>query len=1741
MFGQPASAVSTGFGGFGSTAGTNTGGLFGNTAASGTTTGTGLFGQTQGAAFGGTSTSGFGTSGSLFSAPPTSTTGRSLFGGTTGATQSSLFGGTGTGATTAFGGFGAASTATGQAGTPIKFSVIRGTDQVVKNGLTTNVNTQHQSITVMKEYETKSFEELRFEDYTLGRKSGATGATASTGGLFSATPATSASTGGLFGTTATSTGFGGTSAFGQSKTGFGTASDGLFGQTATSQTGGLFGGTTTTQAGGLFGGGATGFGAATGTTGTGLFGQSTGFGQTSQQSSLFGNKLATSTTGFGATNTGGLLGLSAQKPATGFGTTGLGTGTFGAGTTGTQGLFGNTATAFGKPATGLGTTGFGGTGTGLFGSTTGLGTTTTGLGSGLGGSMLGNTLGQPATGLNLGGVTNNLNIATSNQASLLLAQQQLQQHIMALNNSPFGDSKLFRNSLTEKAKADRVANTTTVNSQRLGSPSHYKVSAKLTAKIKPRPISNHSMNKSQMFDGLEESGVSPDTFVPRKSIKKLVIRNRNTPEQMSGSADNIRLRVANDDEEDLVAPVSPYPPSSHSSRAIQTPPGPMTDLNDSRGSEHTTPIGVRFSCNAGQPLNDTLEDLNARRRDRRVEAEGAADGGDEADGEPALEPCGIILTRPEYYTVPSIEQLNDMVDANGEVWVDDFVVGREGYGEVKFPGKTNVADLNLDEIVFFRRREIEVYPDTYPNKPEVGEELNKKAEITLIKVWPNDKTTHKPIKTPERPKQQGWLERAEAATAKLGATFIDYQPHTGSWVFMVEHFTRYGIHEFLDDENIQKRLKRPPIDTNLKDIDADKEKLAMLEKLRAAQEKQEAYEREKAQRDEIATEQATASASENMQQDEESEDMEDIDQQTFPDEIYEDKEEGGYDSPASHLIASSLGISAHRTQLMKASIFGESEAAPRSPKLKERPGDHSFAMDDDTQRIAFPGIFRHSAAQSPKFHRMLDAPGSGPALFGSPRIGTLPPKFPMAHDFTSAAPSSPMMCPNAVGSAIDMGTKLVGARAHQRDLVPKDDSIVDGKENLIADMGLVMGRSFRVGWGPGFTLVHSGSPLGTQTKKPASMMHSSVTGDALFSRSRLLTESTGGQSPFGVVVERLNIAPDLKPDSPSMLKQHLQALEVELEHCTSSQASDGCPFFEPTPGTKALHQHADVAKKNQETQGSSSSRDVAFQHSLVWDLVVALWGDLGDKDTASQGTYEHQVARRNALSHWLAEAAKDRVKVEVDKANFEDGDYLNAIFSHLTGQQISKASRLAQRHGDYRLSLLLSQATSSSAIRYLLQKQLSDWEQVKADSYMTELRIKVYALLAGCMVWRTSDDFLNTCEDLDWKRVLAVHMWYHNSQTSSISEILSGYEDAFKGRTSYGKYGKPPHPPYREIDEDSESEEEEESGGGVSIRDTCYHLLKLFCKRSHRLERTLAPASYTPHQLDYRLSWHLYQALQSLEYSHLSQYHAGMLHSGFASQLEQLGMWEWAAFVLLHITDKERREHSVRRLLFRHCQLSPSDEHQRKEQFLREKLLIPPEWIHEAKAIRAQHDSMPSEEALHLLKSSHWNRSHNVLISSLASDAIINDDYDTLKALLAEMAPRERSSNIMGWETGGQVLLDFLNINEKFQDLSKGSCEPSKREFEEIHSQVASLCNRINNLPCATAKDRLCQYELAKQCASYLKLTTSELSDHCQDEDAPLPTQMIVPHISKLPLPEDCALAELAELTENYVRETTRV
>lgn len=47
--------------------------------------------------------------------------------------------------------------------------------------------------------------------------------------------------------------------------------------------------------------------------------------------------------------------------------------------------------------------------------------------------------------------------------------------------------------------------------------------------------------------------------------------------------------------------------------------------------------------------------------------------------------------------------------------------------------------------------------------------------------------------------------------------------------------------------------------------------------------------------------------------------------------------------------------------------------------------------------------------------------------------------------------------------------------------VDTSDSSVKGTEGAMVDAGLSLGRSFRVGWGPGGTLVHSGRLCGPKS------------------------------------------------------------------------------------------------------------------------------------------------------------------------------------------------------------------------------------------------------------------------------------------------------------------------------------------------------------------------------------------------------------------------------------------------------------------------------------------------------------------------------------------------------------------------------------------------------------------------------------------------------------------------------------
>lgn len=85
------------------------------------------------------------------------------------------------------------------------------------------------------------------------------------------------------------------------------------------------------------------------------------------------------------------------------------------------------------------------------------------------------------------------------------------------------------------------------------------------------------------------------------------------------------------------------------------------------------------------------------------------------------------------------------------------------------------------------------------------------------------------------------------------------------------------------------------------------------------------------------------------------------------------------------------------------------------------------------------------------------------------------------------------------------------------------------------------------------------------------------------------------------------------------------------------------------------------------------------------------------------------------------------------------------------------------------------------------------------------------------------------------------------------------------------------------------------------------------------------------------------------------------------------------------LTVCRRRESAVRKMLCLHCSLEETEESMEKEQFLTEKLLIPIQWIHQAKAIRACREGDKHREALHLYKAGYWNHCHRLVIQHLAS------------------------------------------------------------------------------------------------------------------------------------------------------------
>ncbi|XP_028803122.1 nuclear pore complex protein NUP96 isoform X2 [Neltuma alba] len=153
-----------------------------------------------------------------------------------------------------------------------------------------------------------------------------------------------------------------------------------------------------------------------------------------------------------------------------------------------------------------------------------------------------------------------------------------------------------------------------------------------------------------------------------------------------------------------------------------------------------------------------------------------------------------VLNSSEYYMKPSLQELltQELQDPGYCSRVPDFTIGRFGYGSVRYLKNTDVAGLNLDEIVKIHKHEIIVYNDEI-DKPAVGQGLNKDAEVVLI-------LDSRSLKSKEC-QGNDLVSKLKQSLERQGAQFISFDPVTGEWKFLVEHFSRFGFDEE-DEEDV---------------------------------------------------------------------------------------------------------------------------------------------------------------------------------------------------------------------------------------------------------------------------------------------------------------------------------------------------------------------------------------------------------------------------------------------------------------------------------------------------------------------------------------------------------------------------------------------------------------------------------------------------------------------------------------------------------------------------------------------------------------------------------------------------------------------------------------------------------------------------------------------------------------------------------------------------------------------------
>ncbi|OLY85664.1 Nucleoporin [Smittium mucronatum] len=1351
--------------------------------------------------------------------------------------------------------------------------------------------------------------------------------------------------------------------------GFGTSNTGstsLFGtnNTTTGQTGGLFGNKQPS------------------TTGTSLFSQqpsSLGFGTNTQQtgSSLFGNT---------GVNNSSSTGLFSSNNSTTLGNTSTG-----------GSLFGNTTTT---GASMLGS--FGNQNNNLSQNQNTLGFNLANnnaqqQGSTLGGGLFGNSLANSGVSQNSTSIGSGL--FGNSQPNLTTQNNSNNNPLYAsATQNPFGNNPLFNSlsSISSNVSASNNLKATPVKKSESEKHNHQTKKLPLTSVVLGTPKSISSINRQQTKSSSSNMGLVPTT--PRRSRLSMAATPINASDKAKTPVASSSIGMFS--ESGFLAPDStirnsvtrltpkqkvefpPYRASGYESK--------QSLLNSNESKADSVPNGnifatpEKFVTPNSEPRNKDPEFISSANKKSITPTKPLKLETDFYLDDQNIE---ALYSFGDYWTSPTIEELRKLSPLKLKS-VNEFMCGRYGYGQIRFDEPVDLTSVGAmasipGQIILFANKVCTVYPDEN-TKPPRGSGLNVPAIISLENCWPVDKSTLEPIKSMTDTRVRNHIRRLKRIP---DTQFLDFV--NGKWIFKVEHFSKYGLYDededdFDDDDDggdhgLHNGIKKFKNEENNNQNEPSGFRQAVVAKditsiSNGGSKSDVNFEKpnhfgENINPFHINQVENFKSVDVMSKSSEYSKDVRDSDFKTSYQYVSNDAE-----PKASSLfrpsekhnqgsLLSSLNNNAidspkvYNTQ--KSGEFGKSSFYFKNYKnlrklnerailgQKRKPPTHF-----NTFNVSREDSFKSS---SPKPENSLKnnppsaVKGRNASRFRSSKLSV---KFAIDSKNVQRISETKIRIKvpkptDVIYNCLDeffMGKNI--PNSSYSSLSSHKTLISDNPKDFGVDAGLVLGNSFRVGFGPGGSFVYSnfrnkGSlvtirriPIFSDCPRYLSNgeLDSDIPTDNLVSYQNTLQLNKATIESLIPFTKILHTTTDLESFS---------ANRVLNKRCPKSVALSSSPEIAQT---KIFSQIFDSISSKLSSQFPKNLPD--HYEKGLWTLCSSLFDHLPINHPNSQiSDSVHDLSKidiiesKKRLTEWIQSFVKKNVISDLNSLYDGDADDLNSvharnlsarsIFYFLSGNQIDKACLAASSARDYHLATILSQigsggingGGSDGQLQELIKSQLVIWNKINCNStdklqLSAEYR-RLYELISGDVKLSCNSECSDgtTCRKLDWLRSLGMVMWYGSNVDDSILSLVKKYKILVEEK-------KAPHPlpmwfcdMNKNLCDFSPKSELLTLNSRLidyEIYDASFQLLMLFCGHDNSLERLLNPSGYSFNmdmRLPYMFGWILNQIYgfkfkkQQLTFDYLV--------SMMSFQLEYIGLWHYSVFVLLQISDQEMRDNLV--------------------------------------------------------------------------------------------------------------------------------------------------------------------------------------------------------------------------------------